>query len=83
MHDALGRPAPLQRGSRRSLGLLALLFAALALPGCGGSGAFTGAVVGAAIGATIGSGFDECDPYDPYDDCYYYKTGDPALDGTF
>jgi hypothetical protein len=74
---------PLRVRLRRACALLLLCLASLPLPACGGSGAITGAAIGAAFGAAIGSGFDDCDPYDPYDDCYYYKAGDPALDGTF
>lgn len=61
---------------------LALLVLALApwVTGCG-SGAVTGAVVGAAVGAAIGSDFDDDGCY--YDDCYYYKSGDPALTSSF
>lgn len=65
---------------RRGLGLLLLGIVSLSLPACG-SGAVTGAAIGAAFGAAIGSTYD--DDCGPYDDCYYYKAGDPALGGTF
>lgn len=65
--------------TRLALALLALGLAPLATA-CG-SGAVTGAVLGAAVGAAIGSEYDEDDCY--YDDCYYYKSGDPALTSSF
>lgn len=66
----------------RGRAMLALLVLALApwATACG-SGAVTGAVVGAAVGAAIGSDFDDDDCY--YDDCYYYKSGDPAVTSSF